>query len=128
MSKKSRGIAAERDFLHQFWAQGREILRVAGSGSIRYPSVDLIAGNAARKLAIECKTTKSRIKYISDDDIGQLESFSKLFGAESWIAVKFEKQDWFFLFIEDLRKSGSSHAVDVDLAKAKGLLFEELIK
>lgn len=127
MSRKSKGISAERALVHKFWANGWACLRAAGSGSMRYPCVDLIAGNISRKLAIECKTTKSSTKYLSKEDISQLTEFSRRFGAEPWIAIKFDKKEWLFLFIEDLRKVKLNYAVDFDLAQAKGLLLEELI-
>ena len=128
MSRKSKGISAERELLHKFWANGWACLRAAGSGSMRYPCIDLLAGNKIRKLAIECKTSKNKTKYFSEDDIEQLLEFAKIFGAEPWIAIRFDKNEWFFIFCEDLRRSGRSYAVDLDLAKSKGLLFEELIK
>jgi len=77
MSRKSKGISAERDLLHKFWAAGWACLRAAGSGSMKYPCVDLIAGNKLRKLAIECKTSKNTIKYFSKEDIDQLKAFYK---------------------------------------------------
>lgn len=128
MSRKSKGTAAERELLHKFWSVDWACLRAAGSGSMKHPCVDLLAGNKMRKLAIECKTSKAKIKYMSKDDIWQLQKFSSLFGAEPWIGVKFDKEEWFFISIEDLRPSGNSFAIDMDTVKSRGLLFEELIK
>ena len=51
-----------------------------------------------------------------------------MFGAESWIAVKFARQEWFFLTLEDLHETDSNFSVSVKLAKMKGLLFEELVR
>ena len=82
MSRKSKGINAERDLIHKFWAtNGWAALRVAGSGSMRYPSADILATNKVRKLAIECKTVKNPWKYIEKEDINQLKEFSELFNA-----------------------------------------------
>ena len=128
MSRKSKGTAAERELLHKFWSVDWACLRAAGSGSMKHPCVDLLAGNKMRKLAIECKTSKAKIKYMSKDDIWQLQKFSSLFGAEPWIGVKFDKEEWFFISIEDLRSSGNNFAIDMDTVKSRGLLFEELIK
>ncbi len=128
MSTKSKGINAERELIHMFWDKGFAALRVAGSGSSKYPSTDLIVGNKDKKLAIECKMTKESKKYFSNEDIEQLKVFSTLFGALALVAVKFKGFDWYFLFLDDLGKKERSYYVDVNIAKNKGLLFEELIE
>lgn len=128
MSRKSKGINAERDLIHKFWdSKGWCAARVAGSGSMKYPSADILASNKLRKIAIECKTTKDNKKYFLEDEIKQLKDFSDFFGAEPWIAVKFGKEPWFFINIEDLEKTNKGFAVSLGLAKTKGLLFEEII-
>ncbi len=128
MSTKSKGINAERELIHMFWNHGFAALRVAGSGSSKYPSADVIVGNKGKKLAIECKVTKEKKKYFSLEDIEQLTTFSNLFGALAIIAVKFKANPWYFLFLDDLNKTKNSYYIDTDLAKNKGLLFEELIE
>ena len=49
-----------------------------------------------------------------------------MFGAESWLAVKFN--EWFFFTLEDLKETNNSYCANIDLGRMKGLLFEELIK
>jgi len=129
MSRKSKGINAERELIHKFWnSEGWSAVRIAGSGSSRYPSADVLASNTIRKLAIECKTTKDTKKYFQKAEIEQLQIFSKLFGAEPWIGVKFKGVDWHFVNLEDLEDTGNCLLVSTDIIKNKGLLFEELIK
>jgi len=129
MSKKTIGINAERDLIHKFWAvEGWGALRVAGSGSMRYPSADVLATNKLRKLAIECKTAKSPWKYIEKEDIEQLKQFAELFNAEPYIAVKFKRKDWLFLTLEDLEETNKNYMISLEKAEMKGILFEELIK
>ena len=127
MSAKSKGINAERELIHLFWNSGWAAIRVAGSGNSQFPSPDLVAGNIARKLAIECKALKGEKKYLSEEDISQIKEFSSKFGSETWFAVRFNKQKWFFLRTEDLEKTRTGYAVSLELAKQKGLIFEELI-
>ncbi len=129
MSRKSKGINAERDLIHKFWALNDwSAVRIAGSGSNRYPSADVLASNKLRKLAIECKTSKETSKYLSKDDVEQLRLFSEAFGAEPWFAFKFDRENWFFVSIEDLQSTGNNFMMSLDIARNKGLLFEELIK
>ena len=129
MSRKGKGINAERDLIHKFWATGLwGALRIAGSGSMRYPSADILATNKLRKLAIECKTAKKPWKYIEKDAIEQLKEFAELFNAEPYIAVKFSKEEWVFLTLEDLEETDKNFMINTEKAKIKGILFEELIK
>jgi len=128
MSRKSKGINAERDLIHKFWAKGWAAVRIAGSGSMKYPSSDLLATNKIRRLAIECKTSADTSKYLTKDELGQLKEFSDLFNSEPWIAVKFDRHDWLFLTLEDLECTGTNYLVSLDVAEKRGLLFDELIK
>ncbi|MBW3020630.1 Holliday junction resolvase [Candidatus Woesearchaeota archaeon] len=129
---KRKGINAERDLINLFWSQeGWCAHRIAGSGSSRYPSPDLIAGSSLRKLAIEVKITSEDKKYFKQEEIEGLKEFSNIFGSEPWVAVKFSKSDnnnWFFFTLEDLNENKSSFSITLKDAEMKGLLFEELIK
>lgn len=126
MSRKSKGINAERELIHMFNKNNWMCIRVAGSGSSRYPSPDLLAGNVKRKLAIECKSSKSKNKYLTNDEINQLKIFSKSFGAEPWVGIRFNNEQWYFLSIDDIKKTKNHYKISLDLAKKKGLLFNEL--
>lgn len=128
MSLKSKGINAERDLVHRFWDIGWACVRVAGSGSSKYPSPDLLAGNNLRKFAIESKLCSSNIQYFSKKEIGDLRVFSNVFGAESWVAIKFKGLSWFFLSLEDLEETGKAFSASRALCERRGLSFEELTK
>ncbi|MBD3313903.1 Holliday junction resolvase [Candidatus Woesearchaeota archaeon] len=133
MSRKSRGINAERELLHKFWDNGFIAMRAPASGAIKYPCPDLLVGNAARKLAIECKTTSSEKQYLSSDQVESLKMFADIFGAEPWIAVRFnmrkDNAGWYFVSLDDLKDTaGKNYVVSLALAKARGMLFEEIIK
>jgi len=127
MSRKSKGINAERELVHKFWDKNWACVRVAGSGSQKYPSPDLLAGNNLRKIVIESKLTNDKAKYFSDDDIYQLKIFASMFGAEPWLAIKFSK-DWFFVSPEDLKETkGLNFSISIENARIRGLSFEQLI-
>lgn len=127
MDRKAKGTRGERELVRLFNENNWSCVRIAGSGSSHYPSPDIIAGNTLRRLAIECKVTKEQKKYFPDIEIKQLQIFSQKFGAESWIGVKFPKEPWYFLMLEDLEDTGSCRAVSLELAKRKGLKAEELM-
>ena len=128
MSKKSIGTNAERELLKRFWNEGWPCIRSAGSGSMKYPSPDLLVGSidVGRILAIECKTTKSNSFYLKKKEINELKEFSFKFGAIPFIAVNFDK--WYFLSLEDLEENENSFGIRLEIAKRKGILFEEIIK
>ena len=125
---KAKGTKGERDLVAFFNEQGWSAIRVAGSGSSKYPSPDVLAGNAIRRLAIECKVTKEKKKYFSRKEIAQLHTFTQNFGAEVWVAVKFATEQWYFMMPEDLEDTGQSLAVSIELAQRKGLTKWELVQ
>jgi Holliday junction resolvase len=128
MSRKSKGINGERELIHLFWQNGWSACRVAGSGSTKYPSPDVLAGNNVRKIAVECKVTKDVRQYFTKKEIDELRLFSQVFGAEPWVGVKFNNVDWYFLTLEDLGGKGDGFSVTIPQAKNKGFLFPELVK
>ena len=127
MSSKSKGSQAERELLHLFWSKGWACLRSAGSGSMKYPGPDLIVSNRIRRLAVECKTTKSNKQYLDKHDVGQLKEFCNIFGAEPWFAVRFSAKNWLFLGLEDIEKTETGYVIDSKVAERRGILLEELI-
>ena len=127
ISQKAKGTKGERELVKAFNEAGWSCIRVAGSGSSQYPSPDLLAGNAMRRVAIECKVTKENKKYFPEDELEQLKTFSRGFGAESWIGLHFPGQPWYFVLVEDLEKTGSNWAMSLEMAKLKGLTVEELL-
>lgn len=128
MSRKSKGINAERELIHLFWSKGWASIRVAGSGSSHYPSPDIVAGNALRKVAVECKSSRSTTMYLEKREVQELKQFCSLFGAEAWIGVRFLQEPWYFVMLEDLKETNAQYAVSLALAKQKGLLFDEFIQ
>jgi len=128
---KRKGTIAERDLVDLFWTNLWSAHRIAGSGSSRFPSPDVIAGNGNRKMAIECKITSEKKKYFTKDEIVGLKEFCEIFGAEAWVAVKFNKmenKDWYFFNLEDLNETEKGYNISYDECVMKGLLFEEVIQ
>ncbi|MEK6934691.1 MAG: Holliday junction resolvase Hjc [Nanoarchaeota archaeon] len=125
---KKKGSRLERELFHMFWeTKGWGALRVAGSGSTTLPAPDLIVGNGSRVLAIECKSGKGR-RDIRADQVEELKLFSKIFGAEPWVGVRFDNRPWYFLKVNDIGKTkGEHYFVDENLVLKNGIAFNELI-
>jgi Holliday junction resolvase len=128
MNTKAKGSKGERELVKAFNEANWVCIRTAGSGSSRYPAPDLLAGNALRRLAIECKVIGTNRKYFEQSEIDQLQFFARTFGAESWIAIRFPKEPWYFLMLEDLENTGTNWVISIEIAQRRGLKFEELIQ
>ena len=127
MIGKIKGTKAERELVHMFWEKGWAAIRVAGSGSSHFPSPDVVAGNNLRRLAIECKAVGGTNKYISVEQVDDLNLFSSKFGAEAWIGLRFNREEWLFITTRELEKAENSYRLNLGHAKRDGILFEELI-
>ena len=127
MSVKSKGINAERDLIHKFWSENIPAVRIAGSGSSKYPSPDILAGTRKRKFAIEAKITKEDKKYLTKEEVNALKKFADMFGAEPWIAIKFKGAEWIFLPISEIGETEKCFLIEKEISEKKGILFEELI-
>jgi len=128
MSNKAKGSKYERELIHRFWKNGFAALRVAGSGSISYPSLDVIASNGKKIFGIECKSTRKEYKYITKEQLKELIKFSSLFNAQPLIAIKFLKTDWIFLKPSQLKEVKKSFMITKQDALKKGFKFEQIIK
>lgn len=90
MYKKGRRV--ERFMVEKLWDLHYAAIRVPGSGrSYRRPHPDILAGNGKRYLAFQMKSTKEEVKYFKKEEISDLREFSKVFGSEPVIAVKFSR-------------------------------------
>ncbi len=129
MASKGKGSRTERELTHLFnntdsWAA----IRVAGSGLTKDPNPDILTGNGKRYLAIECKSIKGTTKYLYPEEIEQITNFATKFGAEPWIAIRFNIKGWYFLRPESLERTKSSNfVINLKLAEEKGIRFKEII-
>ena len=125
---KAKGINAERELVHLFHSFAWSAVRIAGSGSSKYPCPDVLAGNGFRRIAIEAKLISASRKYFTPEDLEQLAVFASTFGCEAWIAVKFPDTPWAFFNPEDLQETATAYVATKELAERKGLLIEELLE
>jgi Holliday junction resolvase len=124
---KAKGSNAERQLVAMFWEKGYAAIRVAGSGSSRFPCPDVLASNGQKTFAVEAKATKTEYQYFRKDQIEQLINFSQVFNAEPILAVKFSSK-WYFFYLTNLSitKKGE-YVVKKKDAEDIGIYFEELI-
>lgn len=127
MGSKSKGTRYERELLHMFYDNGFMPVRIAGSGNVSIPSVDLLVGRKGMVFAIECKSVKGRSKYVEKEKIEQLKLFADMFGATPLLGIRFDRIGWFFMKVDKLKDSGNCYAVNLEMAERNGLKFEHLL-
>lgn len=125
MGNKEKGANAERELYHLFCDAGFKCVRVAGSGVMDETACDLIAGKFHKKYAIEVKSCKTKKRYISSQQIEEFLVFSEIFGLKPIIAIRFNREGWFFLNPKQLEKTKKGLAISLENAKKKGV---EIIK
>jgi Holliday junction resolvase len=96
-----KGAQAERKLIEKLREEGFACVRVAGSGRARFEQPDVIASNGKRVMAIECKHVNSDCVYIPKEEINALLKFSREFGAEPVLAVRFKKR-WCYWALESV--------------------------
>jgi len=129
MAIQKKGANAERELIHMFWKlSGWTAIRVAGSGSMRYPAPDVLASKSGSMFAIECKATKADRQYLEKREVDELIEFASRAGARPMIAVRFNNEPWWFLNPVDLNESVMSVGISRELARLRGVSFEDLTK
>lgn len=116
---KARGSSAERELLHALYDHGWGAVRAAGSGSVPLEVPDIIAGGDGRVVAIEAKYCAGDRQYFTMQEITDLKEFSRRFGAEAWVAVKFTRRGWHLVPAHTLLSSGKNYVLSYADAKER---------
>jgi len=124
---KHKGSNAERELAHKFFDLGWSAVRVAGSGVMENADCDIIAGKSGggRKYCIEVKSSKKPVKYITKEQINNFMVFSEIFGLKPVIAVRFNREGWFFIHPKFLEDSGKNWVLNLERARKKGKRFSQ---
>jgi Holliday junction resolvase len=126
---KAKGSKVERELYDLFVKNNFRAVRVAGSGMMENTACDLIAGKAGDgKYAIEAKSSKAPVKYITKKQIEEFVVFSEIFGLTPVIALRFNREGWLFVRPEQLRDSGKNWAIKLEEAKQIGKRFGQFFQ
>ncbi len=129
MSNKSKGSNAERELLRLCTEKGWRAIRVAGSGVNDDSPCDMIIGKMGRKgYAIEAKSSKSAIIYITREQINDFYLFSQMINLQPVIAVRFNRHGWIFITPDQLRDSGKNWAISLKDALSQGKRFSQFFE
>ncbi len=128
-NNKSKGSKAERELVKLFTEQGWRAVRVAGSGIGEDSPCDIIAAKLNKKgFAIEVKSSKKPIIYITKEQINDFILFSSIIGLKPTIATRFNYEGWLFLKPNHLKDTGKYWALSLQTAKEKGKRFSQFFE
>lgn len=129
MSANRKGDRRERELVNQLDAAGFAVMRAPASGSATDRDLpDVLAGDDGRFYAIEAKSSSGQPIYLSGEEVEALIFFAQNFGANARIAVRFDREDWYFFHPGDLYVTdGGNYRVKKETALAEGTDFDELV-
>jgi holliday junction resolvase Hjr len=127
---KAKGSKAERELYQIFVDNHYRAVRVAGSGTMENADCDLIAGKKIQKgkggkYAIEVKSSKKTTKYITKEQIDNFMVFSEIFGLKPVVALRFNREGWFFFHPKHMSDSGKNWGMKLEDARKKGKRFAQ---
>jgi Holliday junction resolvase len=104
-------------------------MRAPASGSATDRDLpDVLAGNGETFYAIEAKSSAGDPIYLTGEEVESLIYFARNFGANARIAVRFDREDWYFFHPGDCYTTdGGNYRVKKETALAEGTDFDELV-
>ena len=122
MGNYSKGASYERELVALLKNRGYCAVRADGSGRARMEQPDLLAGNGARFLGIECKYSGTDYKTIGMEEVNCLVKFCKNFGCTAVLAFRFPYSEWKFKIINDYVTSNVSVKKSDELPVMDGIV------
>lgn len=105
-----KGARGERELLQVFFDEGFVGFRAPSSGSTTNRELpDVLVGNGESIFAFEAKRSGGEYKYIEEYEIADLCYFAESFGAEPYIAVRFDYGDWYFFKAEEMHQTAEGN-------------------
>jgi len=89
---------------------------------------DVLAGDGETFYAIEAKSSAGNPIYLTGEEVESLLYFAQNFGAKARIAVRFDREDWYFFHPGELYTTDAgSYRVKKETALADGTDFPEFV-
>ncbi|ELZ87296.1 Holliday junction resolvase [Haloferax elongans ATCC BAA-1513] len=129
MSSNRKGDRRERELVNRLDEAGFAVMRAPASGSATTRELpDVLAGNGDVFYAIEAKASSGRPIYLDGEEVEALIYFSQNFGAKARIAVRFDREDWYFFHPGDLYVTdGGNYRVKKETALSEGEDFDSFV-
>ena len=126
---QAKGGRRERELVNELDAAGFAVIRSPASGSAtQREQPDVLAGDGERFYAIEAKSSSGDPIYLTGEEVEALIYFSRNFGAKARIAVRFDREGWYFFHPGELHVTdGGNYRVKKEFALAEGQPFDDLV-
>jgi len=127
-NSNAKGDRRERELVNELDGAGFAVMRAPASGSATERELpDVLAGDGETFYAVEAKSSAGDPIYLTGEEIEALVYFARNFGAKPRVAVRFDREDWYFFHPGDLYTTdGGNYRVKKETALAAGTDFEEL--
>ena len=129
-NSNAKGNRRERELVNALDERGFAVMRAPASGAATERELpDVLAGNGDAFYAIEAKSSSGDPIYLDNAEVYALVSvFAENFGAIPRIAVRFDREDWYFFHPDDVHQTdGGNYRVKKETALAEGADFDELV-
>jgi len=117
------GSNYERTLARHLDSEGYHVMRAPSSGGATKRELpDLFwASHFTDPVAAELKATSQNVAYYDPDEIDALVSFSRSFGAQSWLVARYKGDTRYYAYrIDDARQTESGRfAVDRDIERTQ---------
>lgn len=110
----SKGSRGENELGHLFSEHGFAWLRQAGSGTAGRELPDIAVGDGERLIVMEVKrwSNKADYEYLSKEEVEDLIFFAENFGAEYYVAARFDYRDWQFFKKNEMEETKKSYKIN----------------
>jgi Holliday junction resolvase len=118
----AKGDRRERELVNRLDDAGFAVMRAPASGSATTRELpDVLAGDGDVFYAIEAKSSAGDPIYLTGEEVEALVYFARNFGAKPRVAVRFDREDWYFFHPSDLYVTdGGNYRVKKERALADG--------
>jgi len=122
-----KGNKGENELGSLFGERGYTWMRQAGSGTADRCLPDICVGKDGHFIAIEVKRWASQdYNYVSKEEVEDLIYFAENFGAEYYIAARFNYGSWMFFKKEELHETEKSYRIEKNLSEGEQRTIDDV--
>ncbi len=127
--QSEKGDRRERELVNKLDDARFAVMRAPASGSATERELpDVLAGDQGEFYAIEAKSSSGKPIYIKQEEVEGLEFFADNFGAKARIAIRFDREDWYFFKPEEMYRTDSgNYRAKKETTIEEGTHFEDLV-
>jgi Holliday junction resolvase len=126
LRRYQKGAHAERELLEILHKRGYAVIRAAGSG-VSGIGPDVVAIKDHLGLAFECKAHESAALGFDQDHYNKISEWQHKSGYLTYIAWRMNNKGWYFLMLDDLRRTPKGFTVTRNEALAINRRLEHVI-